>query len=552
MTRCMMLALVAWAAVAPAFAQDPAPAGPKATASIVGRVVAADTGRAIRGAVVAALSWDVMRVPKTAGTDEQGRFEFTELLPGRYELSLNVTGYVPYETSGNRVGNALPPIDLGEGARFDKANIALHRPGAIEGRLRDEFGDPAPNVLVQVTRFEYAAGRKRLMPVSSRTAPRPTDDKGHFRVFGLTPGSYYVTALGGAFVEGGGPAGFAPTYFPGTSEIGEAMPIDVKIGETTPEVAFQLAAVRTANVGGILVGGDGQPVPQGTLMLMIRDSLRSAAFTMARAISSRDGSFLFRNVPPGTYTVQAWGRSIGGGGNLNASEFGSLPVAVTGPDVLGVVVNVARGASARGRVVFEEGSATQPKPGQVRVAGGPVEFDAAPVAGGPTPTEMHDDWTFALHNLTGSWVIRADVQSADWTLKRITLEGKDVTDTPIEFKGKDVDGLEVTLTSRNASIAGAVADASGRPAGRYSVIVFAADPSRWAFPSRFLAVGRPNQDGRFKVTGLPPENYLVLAVPALQGSEWQDPDLLETLRPFAQAITLSEGEARTLDLKLRK
>jgi hypothetical protein len=165
---------------------------------------------------------------------------------------------------------------------------------------------------------------------------------------------------------------------------------------------------------------------------------------------------------------------------------------------------------------------------------------------------MHDDWTFEIQNLAGAWVIRADLQSPDWTLKRITFDGKDVTDTPIEFKGKDVNGLEVTLTTRNASMAGAVTDANGRPAGRYNVIIFAADPARWIFPSRFIAVGRPNQDGRFKVIGLPPENYLVIAVPALQGSEWQDPDYLESLRPLAQAITLAEGEARTLDLKLRK
>lgn len=499
-----------------------------------------------------ALSWEVMRLPKTAGTDAQGRFEFTGLLPGRYELSLTASGYLPYETSGNRVGNALPPIDLEEGARFGKANISLHRPGAIEGRLLDEFGDPAPNVMVQVTRFEYAAGRRRLMPVGNRTAPRPTDDRGHFRVFGLTPGSYYVTALAGAFVEEGGPAGFAPTYFPGMIDIAAAMPVEVKIGETTPEVTFPLAAVPTARVGGTLIGGDGQPVSQGSLMLSVRDSLRSAAFMVARAVPSRDGSFVFRNVPPGSYTVQAWGRSITGGGNLNASEFGTLPVTVSGPDLLGLVVNVARGASARGRVVFEDSSVAQPKPNQVRVAGRPVEFDTAPLGGGPTPTEMHDDWTFEIQNLAGAWVIRADVQSPDWTLKQITLVGKDVTDTPIEFKGKDVNGLEVTLTTRNASMAGAVTDANGRPAGRYNVIIFAVDPVKWIFPSRFIAVGRPNQDGRFKVTGLPPENYLVIAMPALQGSEWQDPDYLESLRPLAQAITLADGEARTLDLKLRK
>ena len=183
---------------------------------------------------------------------------------------------------------------------------------------------------------------------------------------------------------------------------------------------------------------------------------------------------------------------------------------------------------------------------------GPAWLIAAPMGGGPNPTEMNDDWTFAIHNLRGSWVFRADVQSADWTLKRITLDAKDVTDTPITFTDKDVEGLEVTLTARNASVSGSVTDANGRPTGRYTIVVFAADRSRWTFPSRFLAVGRPNQNGQYKVTGLPPESYLIVAVATIQGSEWQDPEFLEALRPFAQSITVTEGDAKTLDLKLRK
>jgi hypothetical protein len=554
MTRSMLLVALALSVAAPALAQPPATDGPRPSASIAGHVTAADTGRPIRGAVVSALSWEVMRVPKTAATDAQGRFELTGLLPGRYELSTSATGYLPLQLlgGGSRAGESLPPVDLEEGRRFDKAEIVLHRPLAIEGRLLDEFGDPAPNMMVQVMRFEYAAGRRRLMPASGRTGTRLTDDRGHFRVFGLPPGSYFVTALAGAFAEGAGPSGFVPTYYPGTADVSAARPVQVTLGESTPEITVPLVAGPTSKIAGTLLGGDGKPVSRGTIMLMVRDSLRSAAFMVARAPTNPDGSFTFRNVPAGAYTLQCWGPPIGSGGNLNASEFGSLPVALSGPDVTGLLVRTSRNWAARGRVVFEPGTAAPPPAQQVRVAGRPVEFDTAPFAGGPNPVQMHDDYTFEILNLSGSWIIRADIQSPDWTMKRVMLDGKDVTDTPLEFKDKDVDGLEVLLTTKNASVAGSVADGSGRPVGGYSVIVFAVDPARWTFPSRFIALGRPNQDGRFKIAGLPPEDYLVVAVPALQGSEWQDPDYLESLRSFAQSLTLSEGEARTLDLKLKR
>jgi hypothetical protein len=179
----------------------------------------------------------------------------------------------------------------------------------------------------------------------------------------------------------------------------------------------------------------------------------------------------------------------------------------------------------------------------------PVEFDSAPISGGPSPSVTRDDWTFEVNNLTGRRVIAADVASPTWSVRQIKLDGIDITDKPVEF-GKDVNDVEIILTTRNASVAGGVMDADGKPVGSYSVVVFSADQTKWTFPSRYIALGRPNQDGRFRVAGLPPENYLVVALPAVQGTAWQDPESLESLRATATPLTLAEGDAKTVDLKL--
>ncbi|PYP35069.1 MAG: hypothetical protein DMD48_14725, partial [Gemmatimonadetes bacterium] len=117
-------------------------------------------------------------------------------------------------------------------------------------------------------------------------------------------------------------------------------------------------------------------------------------------------------------------------------------------------------------------------------------------------------------------------------------------------KGKDIDGLEVVLTSRAASVTGGVVDDNGQPAPTYNVVLFASDNTKWPFPSRYVHLGRPSQDGRFRLQGLPPDHYLAVALLTIQGTEWQDPEFLDRLRPIAKALTLSEGETRTLDLKL--
>jgi hypothetical protein len=63
-------------------------------------------------------------------------------------------------------------------------------------------------------------------------------------------------------------------------------------------------------------------------------------------------------------------------------------------------------------------------------------------------------------------------------------------------------------------------------------------------------MGRPDQDGRFKITGLPPSDYYVVALEKIDPGQMTDPDFLETARIRAIPITLHEGETRTVDLKI--
>ena len=87
-------------------------------------------------------------------------------------------------------------------------------------------------------------------------------------------------------------------------------------------------------------------------------------------------------------------------------------------------------------------------------------------------------------------------------------------------------------------------------ADSYSVIVFSEDKAKWTFPSRFIQLARPNQDGTFNASKLPPDNYLAVALPTVQGAEWQDPGLLEKLRSLAVPVTVNEGDAKTIELRL--
>jgi hypothetical protein len=556
MTTSLMLVLslaLAGAEALPSARQE-APQPPsesqKGTAVIAGRVTAADTGKPLRGAVLRLVSYDVMRVARTAVADAQGRFEFAALLSGRYQLDGSAEGYQRLEYGQVQPPRLGRPIDLRSGERFASADFALPRTRAIEGRVSDKFGDPAPGIHVQIARLDFVAGRRRLMPIGSQTTSVPTDDRGHFRISGLAPGDYFVTALSGAFTQQNETGGFAATHYPGTVDLSEAKLVRVGVAGDASSVDFSLVPARMARVEGRLVDPAGQPIGRGTVFLTLSDRV-SASMTMANSIGSNaDGTFAFRNVPPGSYTIQGFGPPVGGSA-LGRSPFGYLLITVEGEDRIDATVVVKPGTSARGQIVLEPGDATPPGPRDVSIFPRPVQFDSAPmIGGGPPPSVIRDDWTFDVGNQSGLRAIIVSVSLPEWSLKRVTLDSKDVTDMPIDFSKGDVTGLEVVLTSRNPSLSGTVTTADGKPAPNYAVVIFAADTAKWTFPSRFVALGRPNQQGRYVVRGLPPEDYLAVGVPAVQGQEWQDPEYLERLRSSATSVTLSEGDARTLDLKL--
>ena len=518
---------------------------------ISGRVVAMDTSKPLRHALV----WMVSQQGRqsAARTDAQGRYEFPGLTAGTYRLDARADRYLRMNFGGQPYSGlaAVVPkgITLRDGEQFDKADFSLPRGAAIEVKLLDEFGDPAPGLQVQLSQVQYAGGRRRLIPMGGPGVSTRTDDRGFIRVHGLAPGTYYVSALSGAFAEQAETGGFAPTYHPGTPDISAATPVRLDLGQELT-LSFQLTPARMARIAGRVVDAAGAPT-RASVTLSSADSTGLAEFFVTRGESEPDGTFVFRNVPPGRFTLQAYGAQVvAGAGNLGASQFGWLPLIVDGTDQPDLTVRVAAGPSLVGRVASDDTSGATLNPRDVSVTALPVQFDSAPVGGGPPPFTMQDDGTFEVKNLSGQRVIRVSVRNPALMLKRITRAGREITDEVMDFTKGNVDGVEVFLTNRVTSIAGRVTDDKANPVSDYSVLVFAADRAKWTDRSRFVALGRPSQDGSFKISGLPPEDYFAIALPAVQGTQWQDPDFLKSIEEKATRFLLGDGEAKTLTLRL--
>ena len=171
--------------------------------------------------------------------------------------------------------------------------------------------------------------------------------------------------------------------------------------------------------------------------------------------------------------------------------------------------------------------------------------------GGGGPGRVNDDFTFEIKARPGTMVIRMMSNMPGWSLKTVRVNGIDVTDDGVEIRpNEEINGIEIEMTNHQSDVSGLVTNARGDAVKDYSLIVFAQDRDRWAPGSRYVRTGRPDQDGRFKITGLPAGQYYVIAVDYVEPGDATDPEFLERVRTKSMRFSLTDGEMKTMDLKM--
>lgn len=540
----LLLAMIA-AAIRPATATAQA----SRTARIGGRVFAGDTGKPLRGAFVNIIDTRAANPTQRQGrwiaTDANGRWELSGLAPGRYTLVVTKSGYLKIEYGQQRPFERGRPLELTAGQTLDKLDLTLPRGSAITGRIFDEFGDPVSAVMVRALRHRYVDGRRQLTPLSegievlANGGGDLSDDLGQFRIYGLAPGDYYVSAVFSPSGEAAGRVDYLPTYYPGTASPSEARRITVRLGEEADNINVNLVIAGFASVSGRVLTSLNAPV-KASLQLSTADP---SGLAVGPATASADGTFAFRHVPPGEYRLRVYGAQSSSG----TAEFASVPVVVGGDDVTGMVVITSPGATASGRVVFEDGE----KPDTRLFVRTAATMPGATFSN--TSVGVNPDMSFSTSGLTERQTFRLGAVPDGWFLKSVTHRGLDITDTGYEFKpGEQVLGIQIRLTRRVTTLTGMVQSDRGDPTIDYSVVVFSSDRNKWGYLTRFVRSARPDQDGRFTIRGLPPDDYLVVAVEYLENGQELDPDLLRAWEPMATKVSVAEGATQSVSLKLTR
>lgn len=500
----------------------PVHAQEETTSGAIGGRVVNERGEPMSGATVLVRPVGTFAQGRSTTSDSEGNFRFSGLEPALYI----VNGHSPAYIVQTQEGDGASYYRVGDSVRLE-----FVKGGVITGTVTNAAGEPVVGVRVRAFRIRDTKGKGS--PASQfGTIERATDDRGIYRIYGLSPGSYLVTAGGGGNNQSYQFNPFetdVPIYSPSSTR-DNATEYTVRSGEeTTADIRYRSdpgytisGTVKLANNNGagiMVVSPDGVFVPT------------SNAFQPPGA-----RGFAINGLGDGEYFLYAQEMNVGTPSpttipDLSMSE--PKRVTIKGADVGGIELVPKPLATISGVILLESSKAPEcqnkrrPAFGEMLVELQRHEKDVeiAPLlrmyAVNSTPNQKG---AFSLRNVTpGRYRFHPRFYARYWYLQSISTGAPAAANarnvaprndaaanwTAIK-SGEQISNLTLTLAEGAASMRGKIPVAEGEtvPAG-LSVYLIPAEREKAEDVLRYF-VTEVGTDGTFTLNNLPPGRYFTL------------------------------------------
>jgi hypothetical protein len=470
------------------------------------------------------------QAPSTATTDASGAFAFSNLATGRYEV---IVQHQNYPQAGMR--GARKTVQVAAGETAPSVTVELIPGATVSGRVVDEDGDPLSGCIMQphpAKNFNQGVPIVR-MPSSHEDGP--------YRIYGIPPGKYTITAQCSESVfqprplsEGPDPAptsAYPTLFYPAAYDVNSAEVVDLSPGAEKSGVDFQMRPVAVTHIRGILTAGtaDWRGRTDLQVQLIPLDPHSPLAFALSSGqIDPKDGSFELHRVFPGSYRLIAFSQNFSARGPQPdaGSRVGAAMRVDAANKPIQVSLQLQRAVDIPGSVEIERGndSANEVTPSQINIQLRSENQIGAP----PAPTQVNDDGSFTIKSvLPGEWRIMLMAPSA--FLKSAWLGNTDITHVALDLTSGSVAPLRIVVGTNTATIRGTA------PAGQM-VFAMRIDDND---PAPGWRGGQLASNGQFTIQLLAPGRYRV-TVGDMEGPMPED---------VGQEITLAEGENAAIDVK---
>jgi hypothetical protein len=486
----------------------------------------------------------------TASTDAEGHFYIEKVVPGRYRLFLERTGFVGMNERGLKSDTNVFTVQPGQSV--GDLLLRMVPTAVISGRITDEDGDPMSGISV------FAQKKKPGKAARESAASGTTNDRGEYRLAGLFPGQYWIVAMPrpdfrdydqaqkntqGSNQDDAEPeTRYLTTYYPGTYDAMQGSTVTLKAGDEMP-ANFTLVPARTYRVRGIVTGVPFGQKPAVELFSKTGDSYRVNANEIGP-----DGQFEVRGVGPGLYSVRA---SLGAESQaLTARQ----DITVVAADVEGVRLVPQPSFTISGHLRIEGGTAelTQYSANlrQAELPEDPGFFMSQEAFGMNAPADRFGNFVWKNVN-PGNYIVQ--VYGGDgqgFFLKSVTLGGRDIT-TGFTASGPAI--LDLVVSNKGGTIEGTVVERektadNDRPVPNSTVVAVPEEKYR-KLPNLFLN-GETDQRGRFTIRGVPPGSYTLYAWQDADDEVYRDSDFLKSQEANGTSVKVEEGSDQKVELKL--
>lgn len=486
--------------------QNPANAEEPTVGSISGSAVN-EAGQPLAGVVVFVRDTSAAGISRSTVTNAEGNFRLNGLSAGLYTVS----GFLPAYVMDLVDPNA--PVN-----RFrvgDTVRLELIRGGVITGTVTNAVGEPLIGVRV---RAMMVPGAKGEPPIFYPQGDQLTDDRGVYRMYGLAPGTYVVSA-------GGGPTqpfqisaydSDIPTFAPSTTR-DNALEINVRSGEeSNVDIRYRGEPGHTIS-GTVKLSSN-----TGSSVSVFYAGTSALVTTTFQAFGNR--GFAFHGFGDGEYDVVAQEiAQVPGSQTPQLSISERLRVVVKGADVTGLELVPRPLASLNGRFVLEPSpdAACQGKRRPlfaetfvgVQRPEKEVEKDALSfmraLSGSGAPDEKGN---FIIRNLPpGKYLFTPYFHARYWFVGSISLSSSSKVDAAANWttvkQGTQSGTITITLAEGAASVRGRVTATNDTqlPAG-LGVYLVPAERERTADVLRYF-VTPVEAEGKFAFNNLPPGSY---------------------------------------------